>query len=547
MSGAPRRSLAPGVVLAGLLAIFALSVVAREDRFGTLEGRGHEWLTGSAVKFTRNWHREGAWALRFAMLENPRSIEFSTLRDREPYVSYPVGCLLPIYAVSTITRREPSPAMVMSVNLAGQLVGALAVFALVLVALESLELGFALRATLGALAFMLYVFLPGPFYWLQNVYFSDQAILPFVVIAILLEIVNDQAPRPGWMRLQSWVVGLGVFTDWFMVPVAAMLLVKKLVTSDADNGGLKARRVLLWSIPSVVALALFALQVASLGGLASLRQKLLIRTGLAAGTTVHISQLADRYWGTYVRANFGGALVPAMLILATLALLALALIRRRRDDVETRALWSGGLLLLPALLHTVVLWQHALDHSFSPLRLLPAVAVLPFALAPTLVARRLRWTGRARAALVVILIVVGTVSLLGGRDGMSGVERARRPEIPALGASLARLMSVGDVVFSPDFEVPTNPPELLSYSMKRVYRLSSPESLAARAAGLPTKARLRVVFLQEPDTSWTRAIAGKPWDDDGMVRAYDFGSAGDLARHASRAPRVPSSSARPAG
>jgi len=228
MSGAPRRSLAPGVVLAGLLAIFALSVAAREERFGTLEGRGHEWLTGSAVKFTRNWHREGAWALRFAMLENPRSIEFSTLRDREPYVSYPVGCLLPIYAVSTITRREPSPAMVMSVNLAGQLVGALAVFALVLVALESLELGFALRATLGALAFMLYVFLPGPFYWLQNVYFSDQAILPFVVIAILLEVVNDQAPRPGWMRLQSWVVGLGVFTDWFMVPVAAMLLVKKL-------------------------------------------------------------------------------------------------------------------------------------------------------------------------------------------------------------------------------------------------------------------------------------------------------------------------------
>src|SRR5262249_38953297 len=126
------RALAVMGTLVALIATFWTSVGERRSRFGDLEGRGHEWLTGSAVKFTRNWYREGAWTLRFAMLENPRSIEFPDVASRQAYVSYPVGCLLPISLVSWVLHREPSPALVMSVNLVGQLVGALAAFAIVM-------------------------------------------------------------------------------------------------------------------------------------------------------------------------------------------------------------------------------------------------------------------------------------------------------------------------------------------------------------------------------------------------------------------------------
>lgn len=45
---------------------------------------GDDIGTAAAVKFARNWHAKGAWALRFAMLENPASIKFGKLEFAIP-------------------------------------------------------------------------------------------------------------------------------------------------------------------------------------------------------------------------------------------------------------------------------------------------------------------------------------------------------------------------------------------------------------------------------------------------------------------------------
>src|SRR5262249_22091032 len=159
-----------------------------------------------------------------------------------------------------------------------------------------------------------------------------------------------------------------------------------------------------------------------------------------------------------------------------------------------------------------------------PLRFLPAFACLPFALVPILIARRLGWGHRARGVLAAALTVLGLVFLAVCQGRMEGLERARRPEIPALGQSLARLTGLDDVALSPDFEVPINPPELLSYSMKRVYRVASPDSLASALERLPDRARVRLMFLREPDAAWARRLKSAPARDDGMVRAFDLGT-----------------------
>ena len=520
--------------LAGVLlllgALFGFSVLARQDRFGDLEGRGHEWLTGSAVKFTRNWYREGAWHLHFAMLENPRSIEFPDLRSREPYVSYPVGCLLPVHALARLAHREPSPGLVMSVDLAGQCAGAFLVFAILMIALEGLDLGWLARLALALLGFLFWVFLPGPFYWLQNVYFSDQAILPWVLLAILFELLHERSGDARWEIAQSLAVGWGLFTDWLMVPFAAALLVVKWTTTwRRDPISARSRRAILWLVPAAIALLVFAIQVASLEGFAILRHKLLARTGVMAGASFHFSQLYDRFFLTYVPRNFGGAPAPWLLALSAVALAALAVAHRGRGEAGVgRALRLGFLLLVPPTLHCLVLWQHSVDHSFTPLRFLPAFACLPFALLPALVARAMGLSPTVRSAIALAMLVVGVLFLGAGRGELAGLERARRPEIPALGASLARLTRYEDVVFSPDFEVPINPPELLSYSMKRVDRVASPESLGLRLSAVPDRARVRLVFLREPDAAWARRLQGTAPRDDGMVRAYDLGAASAL-------------------
>ena len=546
------RAIGGALVLGGLLvmlaAIFAFSMIERPASFGDLKGRGHEWLTGSTVKFTRNWFREGARPLRFAMLENPRSIEFPDLRSREPYVSYPVGCLLPVYGVSLLMRREPSPAMVMGVNLAGHFLGALGIFAIVALGLKELGVALVARVVLGLLAFLFYVFLPGPMYWLQNVYFSDQAILPIVVAAWLLEILDQRSSGPGWGIAQSLVVGWGVFTDWLMVPVAAALLLSKMSTRWRGlSPPARIGRSLLFLLPALAAVALFAIQVGGLDGFGSLRGKLLNRTGLAAGTTFHFSQLYERFWKVYLPTNFGGAIAPWLLAISLVVVAVLYLEGRRRGgpvDTGSSSLSRLSLLMIvPPAVHCLVFWQHSVDHSFTPLRFLPAFACVPLVFVPFLVLRRLGLDARdRRVSLAVMVIATNALVFLAGGHRMSGVAREREPANPRLGTSVGQLARYDEVLFSPDFEIPANPPELLAYSMKRVYPLVAPESLSARIASLPSAAQVRLVFLREPELAWQPLLEQARREDAAPLITYRLGAVSDLRHESTReesAPRRP--------
>ncbi len=522
-------------VLAALLAAgFVLSVVERRASFGVLEGRPHEWLTGSTVKFTKNWFHEGAWNLRFAMLENPRSIEFPDLKSREPYVSYPVGCLLPVYATSLLLKQPPSAALVMAIDLGNQLLGALAVFAIVWLALKDLGIAMGPRLVFGALAYLMYVGLPGPMYWFQNVYFSDQAILLPVLLSVLCEVVLDGGGSPGWLVAQSLVVGWGAFTDWLMVPVGATLLAKKLVTCwlPLDRGQKLARSV-LFLLPSFLGVTLFLAQVASLQGFGALAGKFLNRAGLATSTNFHFSQLYTRFWKTYLPANFGGA-APWLLVLSVVTLGVLYFLYKRRgapgDAPAEKLVRLSFLLVFPPLLHSLVFWQHTVDHSFTPLRFLPAFVCLPFVFVPLLVMRRFGAARRESSVLMIVAVAAGLIYLASGHFRLEDLKRARRPELASIGTSLQEDARFEDVLFSPDLEVPANPPELLSYSMKRVYKLGTPAELALYVPYLPARARIRVVLLSEPQGEWRNFLAGVPPTERRGLLYYDLGSVSDLER-----------------
>lgn len=102
------------VVCVGLL--FARSVTLRKSTFGSTEG-SLLWLTGSTLKFTRNWVRDGVVKDGFLMLEEPAAKEFSSLASRNIYPSYPPGTLFWVYAPAKILGFEPTLKTVMTVNL----------------------------------------------------------------------------------------------------------------------------------------------------------------------------------------------------------------------------------------------------------------------------------------------------------------------------------------------------------------------------------------------------------------------------------------------
>ena len=59
----------------------------------------YEWHTASTLVFVNNWLQEGAWNLRFALFDVPRSVEFSDFDQRFLYPAYPPGAMLPVYVL----------------------------------------------------------------------------------------------------------------------------------------------------------------------------------------------------------------------------------------------------------------------------------------------------------------------------------------------------------------------------------------------------------------------------------------------------------------
>jgi len=64
-------------VVAALVCIFLVSVALRAPWRGHL-AQGDQWVTALALRWVRAWHRDGAWASRFALIESPPTAEFGS-------------------------------------------------------------------------------------------------------------------------------------------------------------------------------------------------------------------------------------------------------------------------------------------------------------------------------------------------------------------------------------------------------------------------------------------------------------------------------------
>lgn len=61
--------------------------------------------------------------------------------------------------------------------------------------------------------------------------------------------------------------------------------------------------------------------------------------------------------------------------------------------------------------------------------------------------------------------------------------------------------------FSPDFRIPENPPQQLSYSMKSVYKINSTEDIKEKVKGL--KGSYNIVMFSNPKKTATLILINK--------------------------------------
>jgi hypothetical protein len=88
-----------------------------------------------------------------------------------------------------------------------------------------------------------------------------------------------------------------------------------------------------------------------------------------------------------------------------------------------------------------------------------------------------------------------------------------------LGNSIHRNTNYSDIIFSPDFEIPLLPPQLLSYSMKRVYKINSLNDTLNITRGL-SNYPIVIMFLGLLHEDWKKILPNVSETIDGDYRYY---------------------------
>lgn len=545
-------------LLAFTLTTFAYTVHVRRPWYGKLSFEHHQWLTANTLRFAHAWYAESPWMLRFALLNEPQSAEFPTLLSRNPYVSYPPGFVLTAYAYSLVTEGSPTIQSLMSWNLINHGLIAVTLGSLSLLILRRLGFDRSPATLLAAVPPTLELLLPGPLYWHQNVYFADQAVLLPYILFILLESIRDAYPstrtRSDWW--QALTMAWGLACDWLFVCLVTVVYVKRLATGDIPRPWSQTKTWCLSSlrfgIGGLVVLGLFFIQLAFLGMLPRLKSRFLERIGATDINADFTARFNAIFWGEYIPAQFGAA-GPTLAFLALVGCLALGLWQWRQMTRTPSPLpgvalsiWTMVLLTVPCFLQVYALRNYSAIHDFSALKFSLVIAAVPFVLLPATLLTSLapRWstTPSRQAGIATVLLTAALVYLLPTHLGFRALFPEPSPIIEPLGNAVRQAVTPSDIVFSPDFEIPTDPPHLLALAGKRVYYAPSLAAIAADVARYPTSNyNVVLLFLRPLDADWERELAGAQgvMVSGLLLYRFDAKTFADLSQRATPRPESP--------
>lgn len=510
------------------IGIFQYTVKIRKPWFGTLSAGHHQYNAGTTLRFSKNWYRESPLALKFGMIQNPKSIEFPTLLSRRPYTSYPPGAILPIYIISKLRRHEPTPSLLMKYNLLNHLFIAFFLSLIIFFFLVHLKFGYLNSLILSTVPISLELLLPAPLYWHQNVFFADQAvILPFVLFiffeAIRGNIQNEKISKTTNF-LQSLVLFYGFLTDWLFVFIAITVYIKRILNGEIkkDIYSFTKTSVKYW-FPGILALSLFTFQLYSLDGFPRIIGRFLFRSGLGAGGEKYTANFYNRFWEGHIARGYGE--VAIVLLWGSLFLFVLSFIyigfrhfRRKQIDKKMKETLSLiGVLLIPCFMQVYFLKNHSWVHDFSVLKFSIPLATVPFVLIPILIfsflrldltslsleGLRISYTNRRKVVelklpLIILCIIMSVgIYLKYEHPRYKSFFPEPNKSYEKIGEFISTNTQFRDIVFSPNFEIPISPPQQLSYAMKRVYKINSIFDIHSRVKNISKSYEINIFSIDD--------------------------------------------------
>ena len=511
-----------------------------------------------SLRDAKSWYREGPAALGFASWLNPRSIELPTLQSRGLYASYPPGYIAPIYLMARVMGREPSVNMLMAYNLINHFLIALLLALTSFVFVLRLGMSVPAAAALSVVPALVDLFTPGTLYWHQNTFFADQAIiLPFVCV-VFMEVLKDSNTTSGkWSfvaaTIQCFMIFYGLLTDWLFVFVVTVLYIKRLVLGQAgiDLRSFVIEGIKFWAVP-VSAIILFAVQIHSLDGWSKLLNAGLHRAR-SLQTTVPLDGDAGQkvtfyqaFWLGHIRGNFGSKALHLIFgsFFAWLLFLLVVAVQRLRGKHHANETILGialmTLVIAPPFAQVYFLKQHSIVHGFSALKFSLPLALVPFVVLPLTVVTWVRRylhgspflnlvdgrtpSDRSLREWIVVTVLIGLASLYVSTQHHRWLGLFPKPttDFDIVGPFIDKNTGFNDVVFSPHFCVNEAPPQWLSYTMKRVYKIANVKEICA----MTKKIKGHFIVDVFVDTRKTDPL-GRDWNQL-LGRAEDVRAQGPL-------------------
>ncbi len=446
-----------------------------------------------------------------------------------PYLSYPPGAVIPVFLTSEIMNHAPTVGLVMSDDLVNGYLVTLFLSLTVFFFLRRLRLSARLAFLFALIPIPLELFLPEPFYYFQNSFFTDQAvILPFVLV-VFLEVIREgrqERSRRIIDLLQALVFFYGAFTDWFFVFVAFIFYLDRLFFREIRFRPKKEffKGSLKFAAPPLAAVLAFLIQITvmmwgNLGDAAKwIEHKYVVRSGLSGSTSeLHGGGGYLRNIARSAKAGYGlfGLGVIAVTVLFSVGIYLFVNWRKRQKrnvapEVQSIARLSF-VVTVPCVLQILVFLNHSAVHSFSVLKLSVPIAIVPFVLVPvTLVLLLKPKNGTGGSSQYMFIAFIGAF-LLAGFSIAQAIPEYNHFFYPK-NTIWYRIVDVtnehtaaNDVVFSPDMEVPYHPPQLVSLTMKRVYRVKTVGDIIQEIQNALGDYRVVIIF-------WNKPAAGSYWD-----------------------------------
>src|SRR5476649_1780608 len=475
------------MLVLGVVYVLALvaSVVQRSPYIGVLTEGEHQFLTAEQINFVEYWERDGLWADRFLTLENPRSIELTTLAARGVYASFIPGDTLQIYLLH---RLLPGVALATFISAYGIGLQALVALFCGLLVFRMIKpedrAGPALFFVVAAM--FTYLFHPVPYYEHPMVQFGYQiALVPFVIATYLeYEIRTGSNRRLVW--LQCAVIGWLAAVDWMFIPFGIALTFFRLLSPLDRRHGESAffsfakTMFQIWLLPTLICLA-FVANLYFNGFLDELLSRAMLRTGVSTDVPLSFLVVYERVFVETLGRNtqfwvHAGALAGVV-----------QLVGDRRDPIAVVC----SLCFLTCYLYVVLLPNDVYIHNFESLKFFVPLSIASFGIVPY----RLIWSlsGKVKLGALGLMVFLWSFYLIHYRTNWPDWFRPLPPATQQLAEWLRAHAKFDEVYLSDSVEIGDHPPVPVAISGKRVWSFATLAKMRDFHRTVPAEAKFRFV------------------------------------------------------